>query len=72
MTDTAAIEPDLINLRLARTLRRLRNSSFRPFGVTREEEKAVMDAGLLSRFSLPFGSVHYMLTDAGHEFLNEH
>ena len=63
--------PGLVNLRLARTLRRLRNASMRPYGVTPEEEQAVIEAGLMSRLSLPFGAAHYMVTDAGHEFLRE-
>ena len=63
--------PDLVNRRLAATLRRLRNFSLRPYGVTPEEEKAVLKAGFISRLSLPFGAAHYMITDAGHEFLRE-
>ena len=64
--------PSLVNRRLAATLRRLRNASMRPYGVTPDEEKAVIKAGLISRLSLPFGAAHYMITDAGHEFLQEH
>ena len=63
--------PGLVNRRLAATLRRLRNASMRPYGVTPDEEKAVLRAGLISRLSLPFGAAHYMVTDKGHEFLRK-
>ncbi len=73
MTDTdIPDDADLVNRRLARTLRRCRNCSFRPYGVTPEEEQAAIEAGLMSRLKLQFGATHYMLTDAGHEFLREH
>ena len=67
MTD----DPTLTS-RLAATVRRLRNSSFRPFGVTMEEEREVVEAGLMGKLSLRFGSVRYWVTEAGHEFLSEH
>ena len=64
--------PDLVNRRLAATLRRLRNCSLRPYGVTPEEEQAVIEAGYMTPLKLQFGAVRYMITDAGHEFLREH
>ena len=70
MTDTDTNDDALYHLRLARTLRRCRNQTVRPPGVTREEVQAAFDAGLLK--FVHCAASHYGLTDAGHELLSEH
>ena len=58
------------DFRIASTLRRCRNQFCRPLGVTREEEQAAIEAGLLRYVKT--APCRYVITDAGHEFLSEH
>lgn len=70
MTDVDTDEADLANRRIASTLRRCWLQSFRPIGVTEDEERAAIDAGLM-RFVEGTYVGRYSITAAGHEFLSE-
>lgn len=64
------LEGELNDCRMAAVVRRLRNQTARPPGVSREEVQAAFDAGLIK--FVHCAASHYSLTEAGHAFLAEH
>lgn len=63
-------DQELASRRMAMTLRHCRGARFRPFSVTPQEEREVIEAGLLEYVrarTIPY----YRITDAGHEFLSD-
>lgn len=57
---------------LAATLRRMRNATVMPIGVSQDDLHDVIDAGYLTYIVGRFAPGIYIITDAGHEFLREH